>query len=122
MSGKQESIGDVLSEWRDMVCYHEGPVHPLNHGAVMHNLDRIEAAWSRLRGIVAELANAVRECNGEKYHVTLLRDADAIVIGETPNCPSFVQKQGCGLDNSVGNAAAMRSAKSKTKGENNEIK
>ena len=47
MSGKQESIGDVLREWRGMVCYHEGPVHPLNHGAVMRNLDRIEAALKR---------------------------------------------------------------------------
>lgn len=44
---KQETVADVLKEWRDMVCYHTGPVHPLNHGAVMLNLDRIEAAWKR---------------------------------------------------------------------------
>ena len=50
MSGKpeeSESVYDVLREWRDMVCYHDGPVHPLNHGAVMRNLDRIEAALKR---------------------------------------------------------------------------
>ena len=55
MSGKpeeSESVYDVLREWRDMVCYHDGPVHPLNHGAVMRNLDRIEAALKRERELI----------------------------------------------------------------------
>ena len=49
MANESEGVLDVLREWRDMVCYSKGPVHPLCHGAIMKNLDRIEAAWTRER-------------------------------------------------------------------------
>ena len=49
MANESEGVLDVLREWRDMVCYSKGPVHPLCHGAIMNNLDRIEAAWKRER-------------------------------------------------------------------------
>lgn len=49
MANESEGVLDVLHEWRDMVCYSKGPVHPLCHGAIMNNLDRIEAAWTRER-------------------------------------------------------------------------
>ena len=42
-----ETIADILREWRDMVCYCEKDIHPLNHATVMINLDRIEAAAKR---------------------------------------------------------------------------
>ena len=49
MANESEGVLDVLREWRDMVCYSKGPAHPLCHGAIMHTLDRIEAAWTRER-------------------------------------------------------------------------
>ena len=56
---RQEKVEDILREWRDMVCYHDGPVHPLNHGAVMLNLDRIEAAHKRELGEVEAAAKSL---------------------------------------------------------------
>ena len=32
MANESEGVLDVLREWRDMVCYSKGPVHPLCHG------------------------------------------------------------------------------------------
>lgn len=113
MASENETLADIIAEVRrnaeSSQMGHKSFLAPsAEYWKSLAN--RIDAAWSRVRGIVAELAIAVRECKGEKYHVTLLRDADAIASGETPNCPSLVQKQGGGLDNSPGNAAAMREA------------
>lgn len=79
---RQEMVEDILREWRDMVCYHDGPVHPLNHGAVMLNLDRIEAAWKR----EAAILNAV------KSDVEFLREfCDGRACKDCP----FVDDYGC---------------------------
>ena len=66
---RQETVDDVLREWRDMVCYSKGPVHPLNHGAVMQNLDRIEAALKR------ERADHTCEC-GDIATLAVMHGAD----------------------------------------------
>ena len=58
-----ERVEDVLKMWRDMVCYHEGDVHPLNHGAVMELLDRIEKAHkAEMKEVLDLLQKALDVC------------------------------------------------------------
>ncbi len=84
MANESEGVLDVLREWRDMVCYSKGPVHPLCHGAIMNNLDRIEAAWKRERAEV---------------------EADALEVGGIVEAARTDEKS-----SAVGNAAAMSEA------------
>ena len=53
----EETIADILREWRSMTCYCEVDIHPLTHKSVMRNLDRIEAACRREAAKLIPAAN-----------------------------------------------------------------
>ena len=66
--------------------------------------NRKDDAWRWARGIIAELAAVVRaECEGEKYHVTLLADADSIVSSD----PQSTVHNGDCVPQTARNALAM---------------